>query len=96
MRREGPFVGSGCGWATRWVGSAFHEGRAQLRRVAACFTAPAPAAPAVNRRMDEWVPLKNFNLDTVIPPLVEPEGEGGRCVGQAAGTGAPLYCMAGV
>lgn len=46
--------------------------------------------------MDEWVPLKNFNLDTVIPPLVEPEGEGGRCVGQAAGTGAPLYCMAGV
>jgi len=28
--------------------------------------------------MDEWVPLKNFNLDTVVPPLVEPEGEGGR------------------
>ncbi|GAB4822189.1 hypothetical protein N2152v2_009235 [Parachlorella kessleri] len=32
----------------------------------------------LNRRMDEWVPLKNFNLDTVVPPLVEPEGEGGR------------------
>lgn len=38
-----------------------------------------PQSAAVNRRMDEWVPLKNFNLDTVIPPLVEPDGDGGRC-----------------
>lgn len=40
---------------------------------------PMPQPAAVNRRMDEWVPLKNFNLDTVIPPLVEPDGDGGRC-----------------
>lgn len=29
-----------------------------------------------NRRMDEWVALSNFNLDTVVPPEPEPPGDG--------------------
>lgn len=37
-----------------------------------------PPRPAVNRRMDEWVPLDNFNLDTVCPPEPAEPGEGGR------------------
>ncbi|KAL4423134.1 hypothetical protein ABPG77_004817, partial [Micractinium sp. CCAP 211/92] len=31
-----------------------------------------------NRRMDEWVALDNFNLDTVCPPEPPEPGEGGR------------------
>lgn len=38
--------------------------------------------PAVNRRMDEWVSLDNFNLDTVCPPEPAEPGEGGRTRGQ--------------
>lgn len=32
--------------------------------------------------MDEWVPLANFNLDTVCPPEPPEPGEGGRTRGQ--------------
>ena len=37
-----------------------------------------PPPTAVNRRMDEWVSLDNFNLDTVCPPEPPEPGEGGR------------------
>lgn len=51
---------------------------------APCPPPPPPACcrPAVNRRMDEWVPLDNFNLDTVCPPEPAEPGEGGRTRGQ--------------
>ena len=53
--------------------------QAQREALAAVITpacCPLPAPAAVNRRMDEWVELGNFNLDTVVPPEPEPAGDG--------------------
>ena len=57
---------------------AFALASTHCPRTHPCLPAPAPAPGAVNRRMDEWVPLANFNLDTVCPPEPPEPGEGGR------------------
>lgn len=51
---------------------------------AAPHTSPHPLPPTrpVNRRMDEWVGLDNFNLDTVAPPEPADPADAGRTRGQ--------------